>query len=322
LANKIGSVSISGRLTLDLHSLNNEGAEGNQLQTRMVHVVDDEDNLQVVNAISGDMFKHIQAEHFQEVAKEANLPLCTGCQVFDANRVNADTAFFDLLASDDVDRRDNTETINRVLRHCAMDDTGGILITQGDRSTPRKSCVEFGWVVGLPQVTRTESYFHVKYDPRQRGAGGGDQTGANVGQNIFYRPASSGVYAVVTQVETSRVGFNDISREYVVDEDERNHRIKALMESVTYSFLEPKGAHRNSQNPHILGFEGVVSVSRSSVPAPNASALADSYIDEVEAIAVQLNRLRPEAIRTFRFGSQSEFTRAMMDLIEEAEVPA
>jgi CRISPR-associated protein Cst2 len=37
----------------------------------------------------------------------------------------------------------------------------------------------------MSQVTRTESYFHMKYDPRERGAGGGDQTGANVGQNIF-----------------------------------------------------------------------------------------------------------------------------------------
>ncbi|MGF1472620.1 MAG: DevR family CRISPR-associated autoregulator [Rubrobacteraceae bacterium] len=310
---QISSVSISGRLTLDLHSLNNEGAEGNQLQTRMVHIVDGEGSLQVVNAISGDMFKHIQAEHFQEVAKEAGLPLCAGCQVFDANRINADTAFFDNLTDG------NEGTIDQVLGRCAMDDAEGILITQGNRSTPRKSCVEFGWVVGLPQVTRTESYFHVKYDPRERGAGSGSETGANVGQNIFYRPASSGVYAVVTQVEASRVGFNDISREYAVEEDDRKKRIKALMESVTYSFLEPKGAHRNAQNPHILGFEGVVSVSRSSMPAPTASALADGYVEEVEAVAAQLNRLRPDAIQTFRFGSQSEFAQTMTDLIEEAE---
>jgi CRISPR-associated protein Cst2 len=138
MANMIGSVSISGRLTLDLHSLNNEGAEGNQLQTRMVHIVDGEGNLQVVNAISGDMFKHIQAEHFQEVAKEMNLQLCTGCQVFDANRINADTAFFEGLTAG------NVGTIDQVLNRCAMDDTEGILITQGNRSTPRKSCVEFG----------------------------------------------------------------------------------------------------------------------------------------------------------------------------------
>jgi CRISPR-associated protein Cst2 len=314
MVSQISSVSITGRLTLDLHSLNNEGAEGNQLQTRMVHIVDGEGNLQVVNGISGDMFKHIQAEHFQEVAKDADLPLCAGCQVFDANRINADTDFFAGLTAG------NAGTIDQVLRHCAMDDTEGILITQGNRSTPRKSCVEFGWVVGMPQVTRTESYFHVKYDLRERGAGSGGEAGANVGQNIFYRPASSGVYAVVAQVETSRVGFNDISREYVIEEDERKRRVRALMESVTYSFLEPKGAHRNAQNPHILGFEGVVSVSRSSMPAPTASALADGYVEEVEAVSVQLNRLRSEGVQTFRFDSQSEFAKAMMDLIEEAEV--
>lgn len=126
----------------------------------------------------------------------------------------------------------------------------------------------------------------------------------------------------MAQVETSRVGFNDISREYVIDEEARKQRVRALMESVTYSFLEPKGAHRNAQNPHILKFEGVVSVSRSSMPAPTASALADGYVEEVEAVAAQLNRLRPEAVQTFRFGSQSEFAEAMMDLIEEAGVAA
>ncbi len=316
MANQVSSISITGRLTLDLHSLNNEGAEGNQLQTRMVHIVDGEGKLQVVNAISGDMFKHIQAEHFQEVARDAGLPLCAGCKIFDANRINADTAFFEDLTDG------NIGTIDKVLNRCAMDDTEGILITQGNRSTPRKSCVEFGWVVGLPAVTRTESYFHVKYDPSGRGAGSGGEAGANVGQNIFYRPASSGVYAVVAQVETSRVGFNDISREFVVDEDERKKRVKALMESVTYSFLEPKGAHRNAQNPHMLKFEGVVSVSRSSMPAPTASALADGYVEEVEAVATQLNRLKSDAIQTHRFGSQSEFAEAMMDLIKEAEVAA
>ncbi|MCA3748045.1 MAG: DevR family CRISPR-associated autoregulator, partial [Rubrobacter sp.] len=176
------SISITGRLTLDLHSLNNEGAEGNQLQTRMVHIVDDAGELQVVNGISGDMFKHIQAEHFQEAAMSADLPLCAGCRVFDANRINADTEFFSSLP----DGVGNQELIDRVLQHCAMDDAEGILITQGKRSTPRKSCVEFGWVVGLPEVTRTESYFHVKYDPRERGAGSGGEAGANVGQNIFY----------------------------------------------------------------------------------------------------------------------------------------
>jgi CRISPR-associated protein Cst2 len=317
MADEIRSISITGHLTLDLHSLNNEGAEGNQTQTRMVHIVDGEGNLQVVNGISGDMFKHIQAEHFQELAVEAGLPLCAGCRKFDANRINADTEFFDNLPNG----IGNVELIDRVLKHCAMDDTEGILITQGNRSTPRKSCVEFGWVVGLPETTRTESYFHVKYDPSGRGAGSGGEGGANVGQNIFYRPANSGVYAVVAQIELNRVGFNDISREYAIEDlEERNKRIRTLMESVAYSFLEPKGAHRNTQNPHILGFNGVVSVSRSSIPAPTASGLATNYVEEVEKTAIQLNRLRSNAIQTTRFESQSKFTEAIMDLVEEVPV--
>lgn len=319
MADEIRSISITGHLTLDLHSLNNEGSEGNQTQTRMVHIVDGNGNLQVVNGISGDMFKHIQAEHFQELAMEAKLPLCAGCKKFDANRINADTEFFNNLP----DGIGNVELINRVLKHCAMDDTEGILITQGKRSTPRKSCVEFGWVVGLPETTRTESYFHVKYDPSGRGAGSGGEAGANVGQNIFYRPANSGVYAVVAQMELNRVGFNDISREYAIeDPEERNKRIRTLMESVAYSFLEPKGAHRNTQNPHMLGFKGVVSVSRSGIPAPTASGLASNYVEEVEETANQLNRLRPNAIQTTRFDSQSKFTEAIIDLVEEVPVSA
>ncbi len=36
----IASLSIAARATLDMHSLNNEGGEGNQIQTRMVDIVD------------------------------------------------------------------------------------------------------------------------------------------------------------------------------------------------------------------------------------------------------------------------------------------
>ena len=53
---KINSISISGLLTLNMHALNNEGSEGNYLQTRMVEIVDEKGIAHSVNAISGDMF--------------------------------------------------------------------------------------------------------------------------------------------------------------------------------------------------------------------------------------------------------------------------
>ncbi len=307
------SVSVSGRITLDLHSLNNEGGEGNQIQTRMVHIVDGGGELAVVNAVSGDMLKHIQAEHFQAIAADAaDLRLCAGCRRFDANRVNADNEFIASLG----ELKDNGQIIDRLLRWCAMDDVEGILITTGKRSTPRKSTTEFGWLVGLPDKTRTERYFHVKYDMAGRGEGSGGETGANVGQNIFYRPASSGVYAAVVNLELQRVGFNDISREYAIDEAERRKRKRALLESLTYTFVKPNGAHRNTQNPHIISFEGVVSWSAGFVPAPMVSALSPHYLEDIQRVAAGLNRLNGGTVDFRRFESLGAFADIMADLIE------
>ncbi|GAB6933861.1 MAG TPA: DevR family CRISPR-associated autoregulator [Calditerricola sp.] len=313
----IRSLSISGLITLDMHALNNEGAEGNHLHTRMVHITTETGELAVVNAISGDMLKHIQAEHLYHVAREKGLPLCGGCQTFDANRINADEAFFAELGK----TKDLAEITNRVLERCVIDDIEGVLITRGERSVPRKSLVEFGWLVGVPERTRTEQYFHVKYDTGRR-AGSGDESGANTGQNIFYRPASSGQYAVVLHVELGRVGYNDVTRTYALPADERKARAQALLESVLFTFVHPRGAQRNTQNPHILGFEGVLTTSTASVPAPTISALSSDYRREIEGIAEQLNRLYPGAVATRAFASLSEFAAHMAELIETLDVEA
>ncbi|MEJ5347049.1 MAG: DevR family CRISPR-associated autoregulator, partial [Chloroflexus sp.] len=121
------SLSISARAILDMHSLNNEGGEGNQIQTRMVNIVDQNGQLQNVNAISGDMFKHIQAEHLFHIAREnPALPLCAGCREFNANRINADSDFITNTKG-----LSDAETLDAMLQTCAMDDIEGILITEG-----------------------------------------------------------------------------------------------------------------------------------------------------------------------------------------------
>ncbi|MCL4371130.1 MAG: DevR family CRISPR-associated autoregulator [Chloroflexi bacterium] len=312
----LSSVSVSGLITMDLHSLNNEGGEGNQIQTRMVHIVDGEGKLAVVNAVSGDMLKHIQSEHFQAIANGgAELKLCGGCRRFSANRINDDGVFMAALG----DVKENAEILDRVLRSCAMDDVEGILITMGNRSTPRKSVVEFGWLVGLPDRTRTERYFHVKYDMAGRGEGSGGETGANVGQNIFYRPASSGVYAAIVNVDLHRVGFNDISREYAVEEHDRRRRQRVLLESLTYTFLKPNGALRNTQNPHITDFRGVVSWSTGFVPAPMVSGLVGDVgklREETDRIAAGLNRLNPGSVGFRAFEGLGDFATAMAELVD------
>jgi CRISPR-associated protein Cst2 len=129
----VASLSIAARATLDMHSLNNEGGEGNQIQTRMVDIVGADGRMYNVNAISGDMLKHIQAQHFFELARAMRLPLCAGCAQFDANRINADKSWIETMPGGD------RESLSDQLQHCALDDTACIQITTGKSSLPRKS---------------------------------------------------------------------------------------------------------------------------------------------------------------------------------------
>src|SRR5579862_2059593 len=111
-----------------MHSLNNEGGEGNQIQTRMVNIVAQDGRLHNVNAISGDMWKHIQAEHMHRLASElTDVPLCQGCLTFNANRINADAEFITFVKGGNVS---DVQALDRLLTTCAMDDTEGILVTE------------------------------------------------------------------------------------------------------------------------------------------------------------------------------------------------
>jgi CRISPR-associated protein Cst2 len=310
---KVYSLSICGRAILDMHSLNNEGGEGNQIATRMVNVVyrdpaSNEYKLATVNAVSGDMFKHIQAEHLYLLARSNGLPLCDGCKKFSASRILDDAGFMQDLPGKD------SEVIDKLLKHCALDDLEGNLIAKGARSVPRKSVAEFGWVVGVPYYTTTESYFHVRYATER-----GERTEDTQQQAIFHRPASSGVYAIVANFEIARIGFNDIAQQYAITDEEREKRYLAFLESVLYTFVEPNGAMRGTQNPHIVAFEGVVTVTNQVMPAPALSPLDEHYREEVERVAGALNDLKPGAVTVHRFNSMGEFGEIMKQIIQSTQ---
>ncbi len=318
---KLHSLSISGIVTMNMHALNNEGSEGNTMMTRMVEIVDATGKNHTVNAVSGDMFKHIQAEHLFMEAKDSNstnLPLCTACATFDANRICGDETFtkntFKEGALD-------SEILTEAIRKCIIDDAEGVLITSEiggkGRSISRKSAIEFGWVVGCPDNTRTESYFHAKYVPEGRGKGSG--AGENLGQNIFHRPASSGQYAVVANIDLYKVGRNDITLAYVAGVD-RQARIQALLKSVLKTFIKPTGAHRNTQHPHILDFSGVVATSVNTLPSPVLSSLNPNYRDEIKMIACNLNSITTgNPIEVTPFDGLGAFSGVMADIINKVQ---
>lgn len=322
----IASLSIAARATLDMHSLNNEGGEGNQIQTRMVDIVDHEGNLHNVNAISGDMLKHVLMEHFYQQARAQGASLCQSCQRFNANRINADK---DFIKRTETEKVSDADFIDQMLQTCAIDDVAGILVTE-KRSLPRKSITEFGWVLGLPEKVRTGSYFHAKYvsersaEKRAEDAADQQRTGANLGQSIFHRPASSGIYAIVCHVELTRIGYNDIKQFYAIDEAERQRRASLLLESLFYTFIELNGAMRSTQLPHLVALEGVITTSTSVIPAPLISPLAgddddgNDYRKQVGTIVSALNGAQSESVKSENFDTVSDFATKMRALIDSS----
>lgn len=163
----IKSVSLSARVVMDMHALNNEGSESNRLMTRQVGIVTpvyDDNGIEgysraVVNAISGDMNKHIFASIFRHLAVEEGLPLCEACKALDPARMMGNADFIDFVEKNS---KSPDVVIDRLLT-CAVDDVCGIMITGSGASIKRKSAVEFGWTVGLPDITRTEEFIHARH---------------------------------------------------------------------------------------------------------------------------------------------------------------
>jgi len=308
----ISSISISGEMTLNLHSLNNEGGEGNQIITRQVTIIDKNENEHTVNAISGDMFKHIHVGHLINVASSKNLPLCSSCKIFDPNRLSSGEDLGKVLTGD---YKDN-DVVNELIKHCIVDDTHGVLITKignKNKNVPRKSVVEFGWTIGLPEKNNTETYIHTKLVADSASKKGDDA--GNVGQNIFHRPANYGIYAIVCSIDAYRISFNDIARNYVENVN-RKERYQALLESLLYTFVDPEGAMTSTQKPHITDFKGVVAVSYKLIPAPTVSPLNDNYREEIFDIAENLNKIESDSIEIMPFEGLGKLSGIIADLMK------
>ena len=319
MTKQIASISISGEITLNMHSLNNEGGEGNQIMTRQLTIVDKKGQEHTVNGISGDMFKHIHAGHLVNHCIDNGIELSQYSKALNPNRISS----AELLNYITENKKKNEKAgvvIDALINSCAVCDAHGILITDkiGDNkdssNTPRKSVIEFGWTIGIPGKNNTETYLHTKVVHSSTGVKG---ESSNEGQNIFHRPANHGVYAFVCNIDTYRIGFNDIDRIYSIDDTKRQARYKAILQSLLSSFLNPRGAMPSSQKPHITDFKGIVTYSEKLIPAPTVSSINPEYVQEIGMITSNLNEIEPGAITAIEFNGLGELSGIIKDLIVE-----
>lgn len=309
----VASISVCGEMVLNLHSLNNEGGEGNHILTRQLTILDKNGRESVVTGISGDMFKHIHAGHMINYCVENNISLSDSSKKLNPNRISSDELKEMAVKTDNPQK----DVIDVVIKKCAICDTHGILLTdkmdggKNGMSISRKSVIEFAWTVGIPEKNNTESYIHTKVVTD--GSKGGT-TATNEGQNIFYRPANYGSYAFICNIDVYRIGLNDIDREYSISDKDRIERYKAIIQSLLSTILNPKGAMTSTQKPHITDFKGVVSISHNLVPAPIVSAINPDYVEEMRVITENLNKMTGNAIELRKFNSLGGFVEIMQDL--------
>lgn len=312
--NVIASISISGEMTLNLHSLNNEGGEGNQIMTRQLIILDKGGNESTVTGISGDMFKHIHVSHLVNYCVENKLPLSDYSKKLDPNRISTE----ELKELAGGEKHTQIDVVDALIKKCSVCDTHGVLITdkignnKSSSNTPRKSVIEFAWTVGIPDKNGTETYLHTKV-VADAGAKG-TATGSNEGQNIFHRPANYGAYAFICNIDVYRIGLNDISRTYPIDDNERTKRYKAILQSLLATILNPKGAMTSTQKPHITDFKGVVAVTHKLMPAPIVSAINPDYRTEIDTIKNSLNAIIADTVDVFPFDGLGKFSEVIQKL--------
>lgn len=316
----MNSLTVAGRWNVNLHNLNNEGTEGNFVQPRTVTVVrnaaqsptesgsaagaeDGEDDsyrpqLHAVNAISGDMMKHIHADYFRQIALDGGadeieeydgpLPLSRNSIVFDPNRISTEKDMVEMLKDKD---RSDAEIIDHVIEHCALTDVHGILMTGKQRTVPRKSRVEFGWVVAVPEVSKTEHFIHTKYARENATKYKHEKDETNEGQALFHRPASSAEYAVIAHIEADKIGMNELTMESPISKDARQARVTTALRALVQTLMHPYGAGRSQQAPHVGGFRGVLISSNGRIPAATVSPLEEDFEEQAEQTVKHMNRL-------------------------------
>jgi CRISPR-associated protein Cst2 len=72
--------TLSAKLILNAHDLNNEGTAGNVSDIRTIEYVDLEGQRREAAAVSGRMLKHHHYDAMREIALGTELSLCDGCR--------------------------------------------------------------------------------------------------------------------------------------------------------------------------------------------------------------------------------------------------
>jgi CRISPR-associated protein Cst2 len=287
-------IAILGRIRIDAHSLNNEGAVGNVTEPRTVVLADG----RKTDGISGEMLKHIHAEAVWQLAKKRKLSLCTSCEKLDPMKADGNYEVRKLKKVD--------EALNKALE-CTICDLHGFLVQKPTLS--RKSTIEFGWALALPEEFHREIHVHSRVAPGEKREKKGEEE-ATV-QMLYNRPTRSGIYALVSVFQPWRIGLNEIDYRYKINNTLRKERYKLVLDAYKAMMVRIEGAMTTTRLPHAGAYEGLLVRSDDAFPVPVLSPLVQNYINQLESIARRIG------CKTEKFSSLDDLLNKLDDMKNE-----
>jgi CRISPR-associated protein Cst2 len=267
---KVYEIGLVLRAEIEAHSLNNEGTVGNVTEPRSIALADGT----ITDGISGEMLKHMHARAFWAIGTKESF--CGSCQQFSPMKASANPD-----VNEAVKQKKPLSDVLGIAIQCPLCDTHGFLIEEAALS--RKSLVEFGWALALPDQ------YHRTIQTHSRVAAG-EKTKEEAVQMLYDRPTRSGTYAVISLFQPWRIGFNDIVCKYTVNgTDERKKRFERVIDAYKAMFTRIEGAMTTTRLPHVLGCSGAIIVSKKPTPVCIISPLQEKFMDDIRKIAQKEN---------------------------------
>jgi CRISPR-associated protein Cst2 len=294
-------IAILGRVTWNLHSLNNEGNIGNVVEPRTLKLADGT----TTDGISGEMLKHIHSSRIWELEADKSR-FCPVCRTLEPMRADGNKAVTSHKKGEE------EAAITQALTDCVLCDLHGFLVQRP--TVHRQSTIEFGWAVGLRGQVYRDIHQHARHavgfkgegktatepaksqpellpedeaasevDPGEQAEPIATETERTTSQMLFSRPTRSGVYAFVTVFQPWRISLNTVNYKYPGGVD-RHARYKLALRAYEAMFLRTDGAMTSTRLPHLENLEGTLLISRVNFPVPVISPLKEGYQDELRKL--------------------------------------
>lgn len=299
------------RLDLVAEALNNEDNLGNVTKSRMIKLSEQE----IRNAISGNMLSHVFTKNLRALSDSKEL--CDTCKIFSPMKNGKIKSIDESLSSSG----------NRV-KNCIIDDICGFMNAGKGQNEKRNKVLNFAWAIATEGTCDTVLYNRVdptdknsktKYEQEKIIHDNGNEildttseANTNKDQNaqmIFHRPIRSSEYAVITQINLSRVGFDDQKQKYVFeDKDIIKERIKKVLVAYRNTLLDIEGAMCSTNMPHLKGISGVV------VEKTSAKELMSKY----SPLNDDFKEVHVKASEGKEFNGITEFVSIIDGLLDES----